>query len=402
MIREKQILAGLIIFLLTANVGGQQIQGRIYDSDSGEPVEFAAVYINGTTIGTITDSLGFFILDNTYWPEEIVVSHINYELKLVETNIASHYFDVPVKRKYFEISEVSALENSRRAKNLAHFEEIFLGEDDWGKDAKILNDTVLRFVVEYDSYHPIGDTTVLIQVISYFRVEALAPLQISLPKLGYTLHYDLIYFDEFKDSLVHTKVIHSAGRLYFDTYKDVSRIILNRFNRNRKKVYYHSRMHFIRSFFENRLAENGYMLYKIENNTRENSDKIINSFFIPYSFDSCSCLVQGEDKTLIVGMKDQGFLIAYYGKVNMPRDLTTREEWPYIPEYSRFYIINDECVIRKDGTTTGGMIMFTSSIGDKRIGALLPADYDPGSYDAEKEQKKRKNMEEELMKKGRI
>ncbi|TKC02857.1 carboxypeptidase-like regulatory domain-containing protein [Pedobacter frigoris] len=60
--------SALILFFLIFNIGvsnaQQIISGKITDSETGKAVVAANIYINNTTIRTISDSNGLFKLDN--------------------------------------------------------------------------------------------------------------------------------------------------------------------------------------------------------------------------------------------------------------------------------------------------------------------------------------------------
>ncbi len=396
--KRRLLYLGVLSVLFIYNIDAQQLSGLIYDSETGAPVQYGAVYINGTTIGTISDSLGHFVLGNTDWPDEIVVSHINYRLKLFEPDTGSNYLEIPLERKYFEIGEVSAKEKSRRAANLAYFNKALLGEDYWGEHAEILNDSVLRFYVTYDSALTADGKEPPVSRADTFGVQAFAPLIISLPKLGYILHYDLIAFEERKDTSLGIKIMHTRGRSYYVQQTDASRLQKIQWDRKMKEVYYHSRQHILRSLYDDKLAENGYRIYKVMKDTTGSSYRTV---YKEFSFDSCECIVRGDEEGFITGMEGQEFMITYFGLKRKPLDLTVKE-WPYDPYYSRFIIAQDLCIIRSDGTIPGGMIVFTSQLGDKRFGATLPSNYVPEGHNAANDQQKPKEPDGGILKAGRL
>ncbi|MEA3460593.1 MAG: carboxypeptidase-like regulatory domain-containing protein, partial [Bacteroidota bacterium] len=59
----KSLLATLGIMFLSIQLNGQEIQGRILDSLSSTPLEYASIGIVGTRYGTITDQQGEFHLE---------------------------------------------------------------------------------------------------------------------------------------------------------------------------------------------------------------------------------------------------------------------------------------------------------------------------------------------------
>lgn len=74
--------AFIVLLLCWVNWSEAQniVSGRVVDSLTNEPVAFATVYLDGTTVGTTTDDDGRFSLDVNprYLPATIIVSHLNY------------------------------------------------------------------------------------------------------------------------------------------------------------------------------------------------------------------------------------------------------------------------------------------------------------------------------------
>ncbi|MFB9079293.1 carboxypeptidase-like regulatory domain-containing protein [Flavobacterium procerum] len=72
----------LVAIILKSNLCLSQIKGKCVDS-TGQPIPYANVGISNTSVGTVTDSNGDFIIDNKALLENaiIIVSHIGYETK---------------------------------------------------------------------------------------------------------------------------------------------------------------------------------------------------------------------------------------------------------------------------------------------------------------------------------
>src|SRR6478736_1348316 len=78
----KRILF-LILISISTTLSAQTgvIQGRIIDSKTLEPLPFANVFVNNTTIGTTTDVDGNFTLKNVSRPSvfDLIISFVGYQ-----------------------------------------------------------------------------------------------------------------------------------------------------------------------------------------------------------------------------------------------------------------------------------------------------------------------------------
>jgi hypothetical protein len=334
-------------------------------------VEFATVYINGTTIGTLCDKDGYFSLQlqGFILPCQIVVSHVSYCSKVVSVNEnAALNLTISLTPKVVELGQVYIIDKGLRKKNIKHFKDVFLGTDIWGKNAILENDSVLIFDAEY--YNRKTDDSSLIGKLKIFKVESTAPLKISLPLLGYDLQLDLISFIEKHSPDLKTTSISILGYYFFKPRETSSKSKENKYKRNRLKAYYYSPQHFTRSLYEKKLPENGYNIRELVYSA-ENKEFVVNNF-IPDS-----CMVFTSDSAIISGLKNHIFKIDYYCN-NRGFPVNPGEREFYATERSSISFLYDKCVIRKDGTRPGESIGFGPEIGSKRVGATLPSNYEPG------------------------
>ena len=78
------------------------IRGHVYDQSTGEPIIYANIYIDGTTLGTNTDELGFFtITDIPVGPQKIVVTYLGYEDLGLDIEVKNS------KVKYYKLDMIS-------------------------------------------------------------------------------------------------------------------------------------------------------------------------------------------------------------------------------------------------------------------------------------------------------
>jgi hypothetical protein len=347
----------------------QSISGVITDKSTRQAIEYANVYIQGSTSGAVSNKDGYFEFESDITYGQLIVSHVSYETSAVELgNSQKSELRIALDPRIYDFTAVSIQSKDQRESNLKHFRKELLGSDYWGKHATIENDSVLVFRVEY--YADTIANRDLIGSIKKFEAMATSPLTISLPKLGYTLQYDLVRYIETGDPVLG-KVTSSSGYFYFTPVKKASARKQRNINKNRTRAYYYSPQHFIRSLYSNRLKENGYLLLNAERGAKTN--QIIYNYFYP---DSCKCIVYRDEEAIISGMKYQNLTIRYYGYDNSPVNLNKHGNHPYV-KLSQVIFLEEECIIRKDGSISGSSIVFGPGLNRKRIGASLPYDYEP-------------------------
>jgi len=370
----------LYFFLLPLEVISQiHVAGTVTEAGSNNPVVHATIYINGTTIGTITNPEGLFSLDNVVPPCEIVISHISYATEIIDFK----YFKdtvlyIKLNPRDVKLGIIEVMDKNLRKENLNHFKNRFLGTDYWGKNAFILNDSVLVFSREkasesevhfYESEFLPGDSSSVL-----FTVNAKAPLLIHLPLLGYKLHINLIHYTELLTGNINDYRFHTLGYFFFQPEEDASKRKTNRFGKKRLEAFYNSDRHFIRSLYNNQLLENGYeILYSVFNPETEFNE------FKEFELDKHIVRTGGTAK--IAGLKNKRLLIKYFEEFHRPVNLVKikedRDQLPLPMALSRIYFLKDSCTIRADGSRPDNSIMFGPKIGDKRIGAMLPDDFQP-------------------------
>jgi hypothetical protein len=359
----------IFFFVLPLQLFCQNFTGTLLDITTAQPIEFATVYVSGTTNGTISDKNGNFSIDKLTYPCEIVVSHISYVPIIFPLDDNSdHNRKILMHQRIIELRQVSVKEKNLRKENIKQFYVEFFGADVWGRNAKLENEGKLIFNTEYfDGNAP---NTELIGKQKSFIVEASAPLKIILPLLGYNLQFDLVKFSKSYNDDYKDYEIHIWGYYYFKPFERNSRIKAKKYNRNRLDVYYNSAQHFSRSLYDKKLRENGYLVFEY---LRNDDPKVP---WIRKEFELDSCLIFNNEEAIVTGLKNRIFYLNYYyDHRGFPLNLNNRYERDR--KMSKIYFLHDECVIRKDGTRPGGSITFGASIGEKRVGATLPSDYYP-------------------------
>lgn len=417
---NTKLLAIFILNIPLLLFGQHSIKGIVLDSNH-KPVPFVTVYINGTSIGTSTDTTGLFILKEVELPAQIITSCTGYypAQMNIEDNTQND-IKISLKTRITEIPQVDIIANLRE-KDMLEFKRWFLGSDKWGVKSNLKNDGVLKFNRVYDSQRHIvnenfqrmlnaprtykatndnvtiknsesksifdhsnstwdKDSSLLtIRRVSSFKATASAPLIIDKPLLGYTLTVDLLSFEVGR--MDNDLQCNSLGYYFFKPYNTKSKRKAAKYAKNREAAYYNSDLHFCRSLYNNKLKENGYRIFEVKKNDSKkisigqsvNMDSIIMPIAQPVNIDSFLRLVN-NNQLRIVGLNKRYFSILYYSDKNgKPIDLNVKNGSTYVT--SSIYFLNDTCIIRSDGTIPDTNIMFGGAIAEKKNGASLPSDY---------------------------
>lgn len=390
----------LLLFFVPISLLAQfQLNGVVLDKSKKEPVPFATIYLNGTTIGTITNIHGEFTLKNAISPSLLVISHISYHsLTLPIDSVNQSLPTLHLEKRNINLVEVNINDRNMRSINLEIFRNWLLGTDKFGKNAQIKNDSVLFFYSKYADnsvdLSPKDDDLDMNRAITnkkkskkrklklrthldslvYFsgqleslKVVAKAPLQIEMPLLGEKLQYDMV---DFLLNVQNKKQqsCRMLGYFYFEFLTTKNPFKKSAYKYKRKAAYLHSIQHFCRSLYHNTLPQNGYRLsvYNKELKMYEeiNSDSIL------------STTLNGE--RLIQGRKDQFIKISYLCDYQSRPVDWTNDQFGYIVKNSGFHLLSDTCIIRSDGSIPNNKsLSFTGEISKKRLGSFLPFDYNP-------------------------
>jgi hypothetical protein len=239
----KRIIIGFLFVSYSLTAYNQVIKGTILDKNTKEKIVFAAVYFNGTFVGTPTDKNGNFSLDitgNTNKP--LTISALGYfSVTLTDFSIGKPLV-IYLTPKVFELKEV-VINAKAREKNLRMFKENFLGTSENALRCEIVNEKDITITLENDT----------------LRAYASKPILITNRGLGYKETY---YLDAF---WFHTKrnAFFIKGNMVFNEDLSNDKSKQEYFKINREFTYLGSRMHFFRALWENDLATEGFSLKNI-------------------------------------------------------------------------------------------------------------------------------------------
>ncbi len=240
------VLLLLPTFLFSQNASWQ-VSGKIIDK-SKKAVPFANVYINNTTIGTVTDQNGSFSLriPARFQKIDLVVSFVGYEtlkktLLQSEKKLQNLVFTLQNGIELKEVQVVAKHDNEWRRK-WKIFNRGLLGESEFFKDCKILNPEVI--VLTYDKKKNVVAT-------------AREPLIIQNDAFGLKIRFQM---DKFESDGEKT---YFSGLKYFEKMTPASPQEQKLWERHKKKSYRDSFRNFLVALKDNKVQENGFAIFKV-------------------------------------------------------------------------------------------------------------------------------------------
>jgi hypothetical protein len=380
--KRKYIICLISFFSIMLNAQNV-LTGVVLNEKDQKPIEFASVYIDGTSKGTTTDSNGHFTLKNLNFPCRLVVSCVGYELKSIQLLHATEEdLKITLKEKFEQLSGISVNGKSRRKQNLKLFKTYFLGDDKWGQNAKLEQEDGLLFEHQYDTVklkNELKDA----EYFHTFNVNTRSPLTVRLPLLGYDATVDIVSFRVKTCSYNQTTEYDMCTR--FTPYNFTSNRQRKKIENNRQEVYYNSSIYFCRSLFNNTLKQNGFFTYVPNGYSARNELKRDEFDLKPYT------TKKSKDEIVISGLKGKTIKLSYYYNskkcpVNIESCLITDGilKFPkrhYYNEHNSYItFLSDTCIIYRNGTIANNDIVFSGDMATYVGGRLLPLDYEPQSY----------------------
>ncbi|MCX6239200.1 MAG: carboxypeptidase-like regulatory domain-containing protein [Bacteroidia bacterium] len=324
-----------ILLLLFINLNivayNQTITGTVFDKDTHETICSAAIYFNGTFVGTASDMNGFFVLDiskNALMP--VTISAVGYYSLTLTDFSTDKPLVIYLKPKLYELEEVvvstKLLPNKRKA-NLTLFKKIFLGTTTNAKNCEITNEKDITFNKSDE------DT---------LKAFANQPIHIYNKELGYKITY---YLDKFEFNKKRN-IFLFAGNIIFNEDLATKGSKRRLYERKRKDAFQGSRMHFFRSLWANQLASNGFKVY----------DSFLNRL-------SYMNLVIQED-TPSEKLSDPLKYLKYFPILRI-----------YYTKLSTITLLKEKVYFDKDGFSDQLAISWEGEMVMKRIGDMLPYEY---------------------------
>jgi CarboxypepD_reg-like domain len=240
----------LLFFLLSpfaVLAQSASITGVITGGDSKKPLARASVFLSNSAAGTITSDNGSYGLYSVRPGQyTMVVSILGYEQysKSILVGNEPIKLDIQLAQKPLVLREVVISTAADFKKNFEEFKKQFIGTDENAKYCEILNPHILSLVYNQTK-----------QVLSANTDQFLI---IENKALGYRIKYllDTFYTD-------HINQVTSAhGSQVFEDLPG-SEAQKKKWHEKREEAYHGSSMHFFRSLYQNKLDQEGFMMYHL-------------------------------------------------------------------------------------------------------------------------------------------
>jgi hypothetical protein len=243
------------------------ISGKVVDADTKEPLQSASVFAQNTTRGTTTNTEGLFSLTLEKGGYEIIFSFTGYQSKTITVQGNSEQLNIELKKADNSMTEVIIKSSNEVEDGWQKYGDFFLkhfiGATPFADSCSLLNPQALKFL-----YFKRSDR---------LKILATEPLQISNRSLGYNLRYEL-------DSFVYyfkTDMNSYRGQCLY-TEMDGTPNEKQMWKKNREEAYYGSRLHFLRSYYDSTLKEEGFTVDLLSKTRANKFDRLSNPYDTAY------------------------------------------------------------------------------------------------------------------------
>jgi len=267
--RKKIRLCILFLLIQSVVVFSQDIKGKVVDINTGRPISKASVFISGSSIGSNTGKTGLFNLHpNIDGYVDLVVFHSGYKISAQKIDLEAQKRGTLVikltPRDNQSDTPIFPNDSTNRVENNKRFANFLLGNTPFGDKCTILN--AYNIALNFNKQQNI------------FRAWSSAPIEIRNAAIGYkvflvldtfvvnyntnsTFYKGYTFFKELQNEATKTK----KGKK--QRHHNGSNSLKSMWVENRKIAYLGSSLHFFKSLASNTIAQEGFELARLSNNT---------------------------------------------------------------------------------------------------------------------------------------
>lgn len=237
----------LIVLLIPVSITAQEIRGKVVDT-SGAPLSHATVFISNTSIGTLTNENGEFVIHKIPGgASDLVISYVGFETLVYKTSnrsTSSLLFALKPKDNKLQNIIVRNYEKNGWERWGFLFTNNFIGTSALADHCKILNPKDIGFVYSEKK-----------RVLAAYSQK---PIIIVNKKLGYRIEFDL---EEFRYDFNSKYLIFEGYPLFKPLDGNKSR--QRKWANARREVYEGSLLHFMRVLNQDKLNETGFVVRRL-------------------------------------------------------------------------------------------------------------------------------------------
>jgi hypothetical protein len=239
------------------------VSGTVLDSATREPLAGASVFCQNTTLGTVTNKQGEFSLQLKSGGYDLIFSYTGYQTQTIRATGEVTRFEILLVKEEKSMGEV-VIKSSNEVKDGwekygGFFVESFIGGTPNAEKCKLLNPEVLHFY--------------FLKRSNKLRVLATEPLKIANEALGYNLSYQL---DSFIYNYNNNISLYRGYCLY--TEMEGTDSLKTNWTANRKNAYEGSKLHFMRSYYDSTLTEDGWLIEMLDDFDNKKFNKVPNPY----------------------------------------------------------------------------------------------------------------------------
>ena len=241
----------IFIFYLACYLSGHSqitIEGYVTNAKK-EALSGASVYVDGTTIGTITDNEGYYTFTLPSTTNSVLVfSYFGYQTNYQKITKESTTINSILIEDIKELKEVIVEKSPfSRKQMLQLFREQFLGTNKAGSNCMIVNEDELYFSYDNEKF--------------IFKAYSDASLIITNNYLSYKVNFQLVDFEciFYKFSIKSSDIISSlyAGTSFFSEINNKTTFL-----KRRRKSYEGSSLQFFRNLVSNTWGKDNFILFE--------------------------------------------------------------------------------------------------------------------------------------------
>jgi hypothetical protein len=246
-------LTGIFLALLFSLAASAQdpyflVSGKVIDEKTKQPMPNASVFCQNTTVGTITNAEGNFTLRLKNGGYDLVISYTGYQTKMQRIsngNAENEAMTIEMQEQDKSMAEVVVAGSTEVLDGWNKYGQFFLdnfiGTTPNAAQCSIENKDVVHFYF-YKKRNKL-------------KVKATSDIVVTNNALGYKIKYQL-------DSFVYDYTGKISSYTGYPLFEEMTGTPVQQetWNKNRFATYVGSRLHFMRSYYDSTLNDEGFSL----------------------------------------------------------------------------------------------------------------------------------------------